>query len=161
MGPLERKRRVWFSGEDNTDELAEINAALTDIADVIGTGQFKKGTPQRARLAERLAALTTRQSELASSPMQPAGWRYEPTGQTLDEWWQDATVEQRNIWLRQYGFRYQWRSHSGDNGRIVVDEFKQVGDLEIDLGADMLLGPLGDIMAALSDTSSFEDGTKD
>ncbi|RUP04760.1 MAG: recombinase family protein [Mycobacterium sp.] len=157
MGPLERKRRVWFAGNDHTDELSEIDAALTDIAEVIGTGQFKRGTTQRALLDERLAHLTTRQTELASVPSQPPGWVYEPTGETLADWWADASDEEKNIWLRQYGFRYEWRSHSGDNGRIVVDEFNQVGDLTLDLDADMLLGPLGDIVAALSEGSLPDD----
>ncbi|OHU37653.1 recombinase family protein [Mycobacteroides chelonae] len=151
MGSLERKRRVWFAGNDHTDELREINKTLANLADSLATTAFRRGTPQRAKLDQRIAALSERQAELSAAPNIPAGWRYEPTGETLAEWWADATDEQRNIWLRQYDFRYEWRSQSGDNGRIVVDEFKQVGELELDLDADVLLGSIAGIVTALSD----------
>jgi site-specific DNA recombinase len=116
----------------------------------LGTGAFKRGTPQRARLDQRIAMLTERQQELAASPRVEPGWVYESTGETLEDWWSDATDQDKNIWLRQYGFRYEWVSHSGDNGRVVVDEFKQVGDLTMDVDADGVLGPLGDMIAALA-----------
>lgn len=156
MGPLERKRRIWFSGNDHTDELTEVNDMLEDLVDQLGTGVFKRGTPQRERLDQRIAALTERQAELSASPRVEPGWVYEGTGETLADWWADASDQDKNIWLRQYGFRYEWVSHSGDNGRIVVDEFKQVGDLTMDLDADTLLGPVWDIVSAMSDPVNIE-----
>ncbi|MCV7346986.1 recombinase family protein [Mycolicibacterium rhodesiae] len=157
MGPLERRRRVWFAGNDHTDELAEVNSALEDLTDQLGVGVFKRGTPQRAKLDQRIAALSARQAELSSVPSQPAGWRYEPTGELFSDWWNDQDDEAKNIWLRQSGFRYEWSSHSDERGRVVVDRFEQVGDLEMDLDGDQVFGPLVDIMAALSDPSNFED----
>ncbi|OBI24750.1 recombinase family protein [Mycolicibacter sinensis] len=151
MGPLERKRRVWFAGHDTTDELAEVNELLADLTDQIGVGMFKRGTPQRAKLDQRIAALTTRQAELSSVPAQPAGWRYEPTGELFSDWWNEQNDEAKNIWLRQSGFRYEWSSHSDERGRVVVDSLKQVGDLEMDLDGDQVFGPILDIAAALSD----------
>lgn len=151
MGPLERKRRVWFSGEDHTDELGEVNDMLEDLVDQLGTGAFKRGTPQRARLDQRIAALTERQQELVASPRVEPGWVYENTGETLEEWWAEASDHDKNIWLRQYGFRYEWVSHSGDNGRIVVDEFKQVGELTMDLDAGVVVGPFADLLAIMGD----------
>lgn len=156
MGPLERKRRVWFSGNDHTDELTEVNDMLEDLVDQLGTGVFKRGTPQRERLDQRIAALTERQAELSASPRVEPGWVYEGTGETLVDWWADASDQDKNIWLRQYGFKYEWVSHTGDNGRIVVDEFKQVGDLTMDLDADTLLGPVWDIVSAMSDPANIE-----
>lgn len=155
MGPMERKRRVWFAGNDTTDELAEVNELLADLTDQIGVGMFKRGTPQRAKLDQRIAALTTRQAELSSVPAQPAGWRYEPTGEVFSEWWEASDDEAKNIWLRQMCFRYEWVSHSDERGRVVVDRFKQVGDLEMDLDANVLLGPLGDIVTAMSDPANI------
>lgn len=152
MGPLERRQRVWFSGNDHTDELSEVNEVLADLADQLGTGMFKRGTPQRERLDKRIAALTERQAELSSTPSEPAGWRYEPTGELFSDWWEAQDDEAKNIWLRQMGFRWEWSSRSDTNGRIVVDEFKQVGELEMDLDADQLFGWLG----ALSDQKQHD-----
>ncbi|MGV0695857.1 recombinase family protein [Mycobacterium paraintracellulare] len=154
MGPLERKRRVWFAGNDHTDELSEVNDTLADLADQLGTGVFKRGTPQRAKLDARIAALSARQEELASVPSQPAGWRYESTGELFADWWSEQEDDSKNIWLRQTGFRYEWLSHSDDRGRIVVDRFEQVGDLEMDLDADQVFGPLVDVVTALSDPAN-------
>lgn len=157
MGPLERRRRVWFAGNDHTDELSEVNSVLEDLTDQLGVGVFKQGTPQRAKLDQRIAALSARQAELSSVPSQPAGWRFEPTGELFSDWWSDQDDEAKNIWLRQSGFRYEWSSHSDDRGRVVVDRFEQVGELEMDLDGDQAFGPLVDIMAALSDPANFED----
>lgn len=156
MGPLERKRRVWFAGNDHTDELREINDLLADLTDQIGVGQFKRGTPQRAKLDARITALSARQEELASKPSQPAGWRYEPTGELFSDWWAEQDDEAKNIWLRQSGFRYEWLSHSDERGRVVVDSFKQVGELDMDLDADQVFGPLVDIAGALSDPANLD-----
>lgn len=153
MGPLERQRRVWFAGNDNADELSEVNAALVDLAESIGVGQFKRGTPQRAKLDQRIEALTTRQSELASVRSQPAGWRFEPTGEVFADWWGEQDDEGKNIWLRQSGFRYEWASHADERGRVVVDRFEQVGDLEMDLGGDQVFGWLGDVLNLMGESS--------
>lgn len=155
FGPLERKTRVWFGGNDHTDELAEVNETLADLADQLGTGAFKRGTPQRERLDKRIAALSARQAELSSTPTQPAGWLYEGTGELFSEWWEDQDTEARNIWLRSMDFRFVWTSHTGDNGRIVLDTFELDGDLTMDLDADTLLGPVADIVRALSDPDAI------
>ncbi|WP_457171543.1 recombinase family protein [Mycobacteroides abscessus] len=147
MGPLERRTRVWFAGNDHTDELREVNDALLDLTDLLGTPAFRRGTEQRARLDKRLQALSARQAELSSTPSEPAGWRYESTGELFSDWWESQDDEAKNIWLRQMGFKWEWSSHSGPNGRIVVDEFKQVGELEMDLDADQLFGWLGALSA--------------
>lgn len=156
MGPLERKRRLWFAGNDHTDELAEVNSTLEDLTEQIGVGQFKRGTPQRAKLDQRIAVLSERQAELSSTPTQPAGWRYESTGEIFADWWASQDDEAKNIWLRQTGFRYEWSSRSDERGRVVVDSFNQVGDLEMDLDGDQVFGPLVDIVAALSDPANIE-----
>jgi site-specific DNA recombinase len=150
MGPLERRQRVWFAGNDHTSELDEVNEVLADLTDQIGTGVFKRGTPQRAKLDQRIAALSERQAELASTPGEPAGWRFEPTGELFSDWWEAQDTEGRNVWLRQMNFRVVWTSHT-EGSRTVVDDFNLDGDLEMNLDADQLFGPLGDIIKQLSD----------
>ena len=49
-----------------------MDEALADLTDALGTGAYKRGTPQRARLDERIAALAARREELAAMPQEPA-----------------------------------------------------------------------------------------
>lgn len=153
FGPHERRRRVWFAGNDNSGELDEVNETLADLTEQLGTGVFKRGTPQRAKLDQRIAALVERQGELSSTPSEPAGWRYEPTGELFSDWWADQDDEAKNVWLRQAGYRVEWRSHQGDNGRTVLDDFTQHGSFDLDLDGDVLIGDTREhIEQILSDT---------
>ncbi|SHW64349.1 phage Integrase [Mycobacteroides abscessus subsp. abscessus] len=128
FGDMPRMVRVWSPGSDHSPELAEVNATLADLTDQLGTPAFRRGTPQRARLDARIEALTTRQAELSSKPTHPAGWTYEPTDDLVKDWWASASIEERNVWLRQMGFRVVWRSHS-EGTRTVVDDFKMSGSV--------------------------------
>ncbi|MBI3217854.1 MAG: recombinase family protein [Mycobacterium sp.] len=157
LGPLERRQRVWRVGNDHTSELDEINELLSDLTGQLGTGAFKRGTPQRERLDKRIHALTERQGELSSVPVEPAGWVYEPTGELFSDWWEEQDTEARNVWLRQMGFRIVWTSHQGDNGRTVLDAFELDGDLTMDLDADQLFGPLGDLMKLMTDPDAIAE----
>ena len=133
--------RVWFSGDDSRGELAEVDELLTDLVDQLGTGAFKRGTPQRERLDARIAALTERQESLRSKPIKAPGWRYEGTGETVKDWWEQADSATRTAWLRDAGVRVTWRSHTA-NGRTKLDDF--VIDLGSgpDLDAAALPGPI-------------------
>lgn len=73
LGESERLERVWDSGSDNSAELAELDATLADLADQLGSGVFRKGTPQRRVLDSRIIALAARQGELAAKAVNPAG----------------------------------------------------------------------------------------
>ncbi len=159
MGPMERRKRVWFAGNDHTNELAEVNDLLADLTDQLGTGAFKRGTPQRERLDKRIAALTERQADLSATPNEPAGWRYEPTGELFADWWADQDTEAKNIWLRQMNFRVVYKSHT-ENGRTILDQFELDGDLEMNLDADQLFGvfaDLPDILGDLGDMAALEE----
>lgn len=145
LGPVERRRRVWDPGSDVSDELGEVNAELADLAESLGTPGFRRGTPQRETLDRRIEALSVRQAELSQVTPKPAGWVYEGTGVTVQEWWEDATTEERNVWLRQLGMRVVYRSHT-EGTRTVVDEFRIDGDLTLDLDAEHALGPVWDVV---------------
>lgn len=135
LGSMERMTRVWFAGNDTSGERAEVDELLSDLTDQLGTGQFRRGTPQRERLDARIAALTQRQEELASTRVEPAGWRYEGTGETVAEWWGRSTTEERNIWLRSVGMRVTWTSHT-ERGRTTVDDFSiGIGGPDLDSAA--------------------------
>lgn len=144
LGPMERMVRVWFSGSDSRGELAEVDELLVDLADQLGTGAFKRGTPQRERLDARIAALTERQEQLRRRPVEAPAWRYAGTGETVAQWWKRVDSAARTAWLREHGVRASWRSHT-ENGRTKVDLF------EIEAGApDLTAGALPGAVAEMA-----------
>ncbi|MGQ4616451.1 hypothetical protein [Nocardia sp. R7R-8] len=54
LGDSERQDREWDAGEDHAAEVEAIDAELVDMADVIASGAFAKGTPARAKLEDRV-----------------------------------------------------------------------------------------------------------
>ena len=126
LGSSGRTTRVWHRGTNLSGERREVDELLADLTDQLGTGAFKSGTPQRRRLDERIAGLAARQAELAARPDEPAGWAYEPTGDTVGEWWEQSGARERNALLRELGVTVTWRSHR-DGGRTVVDELATIG----------------------------------
>lgn len=108
LGDKYRRDRVWDAGSDHSAELVEIEDTLTDLTDQLGTGAFRKGTPQRERLDARIADLAQRQAQLTTLVTRPAGWTWVPTEEPFRDWWDSQTIEQRNVWLRQMEVRMTW-----------------------------------------------------
>lgn len=121
LGDSERLERVWDSGSDHSAELATLDATLADLTDQLGVGVFARGTPQRARLDARIAALATRRAELSAEAVKPAGWTWKGTGQKFADWWEVQDVTARNTWLRSMNVRLTF-----DRERFYLD----LGDLE-------------------------------
>lgn len=158
LGDMERMQRVWYEGSDHSDELAEVDEALADLTDLVGTGAYRRGTPQRARLDERIAALGNRREELAAMPQEPAQWRYEGTGQRFGEWWATAPLEERNVWLRE-NVSIRWVSHS-EGARTVVDEI--VVEMKApDLDGGVLLRPIAELAKLKATGAWVEAGLGD
>ncbi|OBL00876.1 hypothetical protein A5646_20520 [Mycobacterium sp. 1245499.0] len=116
LGESERLERVWDSGSDHSAELAEVDATLADLVDLVGAGEFKAGTPQRVRLNQRITELAARQEELSKRAVKPAGWTWEPTGEKFGDWWARQDVTGRNVWLRLMNVRLEF-----DQGRLQFD----------------------------------------
>jgi site-specific DNA recombinase len=105
LGESERQERVWDSGSDHSTELTEINEMLTDLTGQLGTGPYRAGTPQRARLNKRIEDLSARQPELSEATVEPAGWTWQPTGEKFADWWDRQDTTARNVWLRSMNIR--------------------------------------------------------
>ena len=119
LGESERLERVWDSGSDHSGELASVNDELVDLASQLGKGVFRPGTPQRAQLDQRIAALEARQRELSSESVKPAGWTWQPTGEKFGDWWEAQDVTARNVWLRSMGIRLEFE---GDHTRLDLGD---------------------------------------
>src|SRR5690606_4769879 len=113
LGDTERMRKVWVKGEDHSAELAEINAQLEDLTDLLLNPVYRRGTPQRARLEANIKALSQRQAALSAPPVRASGYHWETTGERLKDWWTSASTEQRNAWLQEHGVRLTGRKRPG------------------------------------------------
>ncbi|BBY06028.1 integrase [Mycobacterium noviomagense] len=122
LGGSERLEREWESGSDYSSELAEVDATLADLVDLLGTGEFKAGTPQRVRLNHRITELAARQEKLSKETVKPAGWTWKPTGEKFGDWWARQDITGRNVWLRSMNVRLEF-DHEGVN-LILGDVYK-------------------------------------
>ncbi|MGL6235706.1 MAG: recombinase family protein [Segniliparus sp.] len=113
FGDSERRERTWDAGSDHSTELADIDATLADLTDQLGSAAFRKGTPQRDRLDQRITALAGRQTELASRAVRPSGWTWTPTGEKFADWWENQDVKAKNEWLRSTGVRLTFKNTTG------------------------------------------------
>ncbi|MFI1914557.1 recombinase family protein [Nocardia sp. NPDC020380] len=134
LGDSERQDREWDAGEDHAAEVAAIDADLIDAAEVIGSGMFGKGTPARAKLEERISALSARRDKLASIPSRPAGWVLRGTGELFSDWWERQTPTEQNIYLRSMNVRASFKR--GAQNRLNLD----LGSLN-DMTAELKPGP--------------------
>ncbi len=116
LGDSVRLERVWDSGSDHSAELSEIRNQKLDIADVIATPAFRRGTPQRERLDIRMNELVKREEKLLAEEVKPAGWEWKPTGEKFSDWWQRQDVAGRNVWLRSNGIRFDF--DGGNNANL-------------------------------------------
>jgi site-specific DNA recombinase len=121
LGESERLERVWESGSDHSAELTEVNDRLTDLVSQLGIGAFRAGTPQRAALNHQIEMLAERQAALSAQEVTPAGWAWQPTGETFGDWWVRQDVSAKNIELRRMNVRLEF-----EPGQFRLD----LGDLE-------------------------------
>jgi site-specific DNA recombinase len=121
LGNSERLQRVWEQGSDNSDELAELDELLADLTDQLGTGQFKRGTPQRQRLDERIRMAANKRTSLPLCRRNRLAGTGLSTRELFGPWWAAQDVASRNAWLRSAGFRVEF-----DRDQIRLE----AGDLE-------------------------------
>jgi site-specific DNA recombinase len=113
LADSERLERVWDSGSDHSGELTEINETLTDLTGLLGSVDYRAGTPQRIRLNQRIAELATRQAVLSSEIVKPAGWTWQPTGEKFADWWDQQDTTARNVWLPSMNIRLDFEYTPG------------------------------------------------
>ena len=128
MGDSERLQRVWNPGEDNAAELAEVEARLTDRTGLTGVGVYKAGTPQRASLDALIAADAKLYEKLKASTPRPAGWSWEPTGETFAEWWATLDTTERNVYLRSMGVKVTYDKREELKFNLELGEMRKMAE---------------------------------
>lgn len=125
LGDSERQERVWDTGSDHSAELAELDAVLADLTSLLGTSVYRAGTPQRAQLDSQIAGYAARHDELSKLSVRPAGWTWQPTGETFSDWWEQQDIQARNVWLREMEIRLTF-----DNSTAATVWHTDLGDLK-------------------------------
>ncbi|MFC4372993.1 recombinase family protein [Nocardia halotolerans] len=152
LGDSERQEREWDPGEDHAAELTDVDEQLADLAEALGTGSFKRGTPGRVRLDQRIAALSTRREVLAAMRSRPGGWTQKGTGELFSDWWARQTTTEQNVYLRTMGVRVQFLEGPAEGAHMQAP-----GKLFIELGSlSDMVGGLKPGPTATSVASGFE-----
>lgn len=122
-GDEPRMQQVYDPGSNVSQELAEVDAELSDVAGTIGTPGFRSG-PARDRLVARAEALEARRETLAATPARPAGYTLVSTGQTFREHWNALDIQGRNLLLREARVELVW-SGEFDLRTLWLDELRR------------------------------------
>ncbi len=145
LGDSERQEREWDAGEDHAAELETIDAQLVDLAEVIASGAFSKGTPARAKVDSRISALSVRREELAAIKSRPAGWVLRGTGELFSDWWERQSPVEKNVYLRSMGVKASFKRGTEQDFSI------ELGSLNSML-AGLKSGPTAALVARGMDT---------
>jgi site-specific DNA recombinase len=126
VGSLPRMRKVYQAGEDHTEELDRVDDSITSLTRERDMGLVRS----EEEYFTRLKALMDRRNKLLELPAIPAGWRYEPTGETVAEYWAGMDREQRNFWLQEMGVRLYYSMKTGTpRWRMVWGDLAQLAEL--------------------------------
>lgn len=97
-------RRVFVPGEDHTQELETVMAAIQNYLGDRENGVFSFPGGDKV-FAEKMAALNRRATELAALPQRADGWDYVETGETFADAYKRMTDEQRRLMLVDAGVK--------------------------------------------------------
>lgn len=100
MGDKPVTERVYVSGEDHTEELSQLNAAIEGVREEADAGLYDD---DRKGYLERLKRLQSRRDALAALPDRPAGWEIRQTGELYRDVWERANEAERNKLLSDLG----------------------------------------------------------
>lgn len=103
-GEREMTRKVWQSGNDPAEEIAQIDAELDSVVKLAGSFRGR----QLEVMQTRVEALNERRSVLQAQEVVPAGYRYEPTGETVSEHYERLSHDERAQFLRDIGLMAVW-----------------------------------------------------
>ncbi|WP_084028514.1 recombinase family protein [Corynebacterium sp. NML98-0116] len=116
FGDSVRTVRVWHEGTDTSNEIEELNESMNSVAGVLA--RQRPGSAAFNSLSHQIDQIQARLDELEAVETTPSGWIWEPTGQTIREWWENASVKERNAYLVECGVRAEFE-HAGPNQRGI------------------------------------------
>lgn len=136
LGDIEIHEPVIVPASDHTDELESARMQLEAV-----TTAMRKATSQTVleMLADQIAALDARITELESLPVQPARVEHVPTGRTYAQDWADADTDNRRRLLLDSGIRYEvlleGRARAANQGGVFKSNLFVPEDIKKRMGA--------------------------
>lgn len=130
LGSSVRTTRVWDKGSDNSSEIAKLKQQMTDIAPELL--RYEVGGTAYNVISEQINVLEQRIKELEKVEYRPAGWKWIPTQETVKQWWDKSSVEERNKYLRDCGvkvfFEHEEERKRTDPPRlnIVFENYEEI-----------------------------------
>ncbi|WP_449060907.1 recombinase family protein [Planomonospora algeriensis] len=109
-GHLPRLEKTFVPGEDHSEELDQLDDAITGIRRERDLGLYEG---DEDGYIARLTSLVSRRKELLKLPQRPAGYEYRPTGQTVAEYWASLDRQGRNAFLQETGVQLFYDKSSG------------------------------------------------
>lgn len=103
LGDSVRAVKVWDEGVDHSEELAELEAGIRELANELP--RYRAGTTAFDAITANIETMQERLDQLEAEGVRPAGWVWEPTGQTIRDWWEASSVVERNAYLRECGVK--------------------------------------------------------
>jgi site-specific DNA recombinase len=114
-GEAEQMDRIWDAGEDHSEELATVRAALANVRDEYDRGGYAYQGGQ-ADYDTRTGRLSARLAALSDLPSRAAAYHLRPTGKTMREAWEAASLAERRKLMVLAGFRVG--AEKLDDGRL-------------------------------------------
>ncbi|OFN33382.1 recombinase family protein [Corynebacterium sp. HMSC072A04] len=106
LGDSVRAVRVWDDGVDNSSEVAELSDGIEELASELS--RYRAGSTAFTAIADNIDKMQQRLDELEAEEARAPGWVWEPTGQSIRDWWENASVVERNAYLVECGVRVEF-----------------------------------------------------
>lgn len=161
FGDSVRAVKVWDNGNNNADEVAELEQGIKVLAGELA--RHRPGSVAFNAIGANIDIMQDRLDALGLEVQRPAGWVMQPTGETVRQWWDKADVVERNAYLREMGVRVAYehdeeRSRK-DPPRVHIefgDFLAATQDLDVKGTAELIKETLG--TAGQGTTVHIRDG---
>ncbi|MGP5557668.1 recombinase family protein [Corynebacterium flavescens] len=161
FGASVRTVRVWDQGEDNSSEVAELEATIKDLAPELA--RHRAGSTAFNAIAGQIDALQGRLDDLSKVGVRAPGWKWVPTEETVSEWWDRSDIVERNKYLRECGvrvaFEHREERQRGElpNIEMAIENYEAIMDQLHPEDSAMAMQELLDLVPA-GHTLHIEDG---
>ncbi|WP_410591804.1 recombinase family protein [Amycolatopsis sp. lyj-23] len=106
VGSVEVVKRSWVVGEDHTEELASVRAAISRLENERDTSASWDDEDEES-YRDRKAKLVERRNILKVKPQRESGYVYEGSGVTYSQAWVDADQSKKRRLLVEAGVRFE------------------------------------------------------
>jgi DNA invertase Pin-like site-specific DNA recombinase len=118
-GRAEVMDRVWIPGEDHSEELEQVKAAMGKVRDERDAGLYDYDGGD-GEYQSRMARLVQRRKHLESLPQREPTWDYVATGKTFAQVWEASDIPARRSLMKDAGYGLRAVRDLNDRNRLTV-----------------------------------------